>query len=247
LSDEGLSAETVLFRGHGNDEVSGYLARPAGDGPYPGVVVIHEVFGMAPWIRQITRNIADRGFMVLAPDLHHREGPGDPTDVAAIVRAGGGNPDARTIGDVEAAMEYLRAQSTSSGKVGCIGFCSGGRQSYLVACNISSLDAAVVCYGGRIVAAPDQLNEVQPRAPIDMTRDIDCPVLGLFGAEDSSPSPDDVARIEAELKRHGKSYEIHTYEDAGHGFLADYRTSYRQHAAVDGWERVFAWYNQHLQ
>ncbi len=246
MPNDGLTAETVLFRGHGDDEVSGYLARPTGEGPYPGVIVIHEVFGMVPWIRQITRNIADRGFIAFAPDLHHREGPGEPSDVAAIVRAGGGNPDARTIGDVDGAMEHLRALATSSGKVGCIGFCSGGRQSYLVACNVPSLNAAVVCYGGRIVGGTEQLNEVQPKAPIDMTSDIDCPVLCLSGAEDSSPSPDDVARIESELKRRGKSYEVHTYEDAGHGFFADYRTSYRQHAAVDGWERIFAWYDRHL-
>lgn len=243
----GLLAETVSFRGYADDEITGYLARPNDEGPYPGVIVIHEVFGMVPWIKQVTRNIADRGFVALAIDLHHREGPGDPTDVAAIVRAGGGNPDGRTIGDVDGAVNYIGSLSMSSGKVGCIGFCSGGRQSYLVACSVPSLDAAVVCYGGRIVAGSDQLNEVQPRAPIDMTQDINCPVLCLFGAEDSSPSPDDAAKIEVELRRYDKSYKVYTYDDAGHGFFAEYRPSYRQHAAVEGWGHIFGWYDQHLR
>ena len=162
------------------------------------------------------------------------------------MRAAGGNPDARTIGDVEGAMSHLRSLDYCTGKIGAIGYCSGGRQTYLVACNIPSLDAAVDCYGGRVVAGPDDLNERQPTAPIDMTESMGCPLLGLFGAEDASPSPQQVQHIEQELKRHGVTYEIHSYEDAGHGFFADYRPSYSQAAAVDGWERVFAWFGRHL-
>ena len=116
----------------------------------------------------------------------------------------------------------------------------------MVASNIPSLDAAVDCYGGRVVAAPADLNERQPTAPIDMTEGLSCPLLGLFGAEDANPSPEQVAQIEQELKRHGKSYEFHTYDNAGHGFFADYRPSYSQEAAVDGWQRVFAWFDRHL-
>ena len=165
LTTDGLMANTVQFEGHEKDQISGYLARPTGTGPYPGVVVIHEVFGLTTWVREVARKIADRGYVALAPDLHHREGPGDEDDVAAIVRAAGGNPDARTIGDVEGAMAHLRSLDYCTGKIGAIGYCSGGRQTYLVACNIPSLDAAVDCYGGRVVAAPTELNERQPRAP----------------------------------------------------------------------------------
>ena len=246
MTTDGLMAHTVQFEGHDNDQISGYLARPAGTGPYPGVVVIHEVFGLTTWVREVARKIADRGYVALAPDLHHREGPGDEDDVAAIVRAAGGNPDARTIGDVEGAMAHLRTLDYCTGKIGAIGYCSGGRQTYLVACNIPSLDAAVDCYGGRVVAAPSDLNEVQPRAPIDMSEGLGCPLLGLFGAEDANPSPEQVQQIEQELKRHGKTFELHTYQNAGHGFFADYRPSYSQAAAVDGWERVFAWFGKHL-
>lgn len=243
---EGMLAETVTFRGHDGDQISGYLARPLGAGPYPGVIVIHEVFGLVPHIKEVARKLAAQGYAAIAPDLHHREGPGDPEDVAAAVRAAGGNPDARTIGDVDGAASLLRSLPYSNGKVGVIGFCSGGRQTFLVACNIPTLDAAVDCYGGRVVAGPDDLNERQPKAPIDMTAGLSCPLLGLFGAEDPSPSPEQTKIIEEELKRHGKHYELHTYEDAGHAFFADYRPSYRPAAAVDGWQRVFAWFGEHL-
>ena len=243
---EGLLAETIFFQGSSGDQISGYLARPLGAGPYPGVIVIHEVFGLVTHIKEITRKMAAHGYVAVAPDLHHREGPGDPDDVASVVRAAGGNPDARTNGDVEGAANLLRSLSYCNGKVGVIGFCSGGRQTYLVSCNIPSLDAAVDCYGGRVVAGPGDLNERQPKAPIDMTEGLGCPLLGLFGEEDTSPSPEQVAQVEQELGRLGKTYEFHTYENAGHAFFADYRPSYRQHAAVDGWQRVFGWFDRYL-
>ena len=243
---EGMLAETVLFQGHNGDQISGYLARPLGAGPHPGVIVIHEVFGLVTHQKEVARKMAGHGYAAVAPDLHHREGPGDPDDVAAAVRAAVGVPDARCIGDIEGAVNLLRSLPYCNDKVGVIGFCSGGRQTYLVACNISSLDAAIDCYGGRVVASPSELNERQPTAPIDMTEGLNCPLLGLFGVEDTNPSPEQVAQIEQELKRLGKTYELHTYDNAGHAFFADYRPSYRQQAAVDGWQRVFAWFDKHL-
>ncbi len=245
-SYEGMIAETVGLVGHNEDQTSGYLARPVGAGPYPGVVVIHEIFGLVTHQKEVVRKLAAHGYVAIAPDLHHREGPGDPEDVAKVVGAAGGNPDARTIGDVEGAAALLRSLPYCNDKVGAMGFCSGGRQTYLVACNIPSLDAGIVCYGGRIVAPLDSLNERQPKAPIDMTEGLSCPLMGLFGIEDTSPSPEQVTMIEQELKRHGKTYEFHTFEDAGHGFFADYRPSYRQQAAVEGWRLVFEWFDKHL-
>ena len=117
---------------------------------------------------------------------------------------------------------------------------------YLVACNIPSLDAAVDCYGGRVVAAADQLTPATPVAPIDMTANMHCPLLGLFGVEDANPDPAQVAHMEEELKKHGKSYEFHSYEGAGHGFFAVDRPSYRPEAATEGWQRVFEFYGKHL-
>lgn len=244
---EGMLAETVQFTGNDGDLISGYLARPLGAGPFPGVVVIHEVFGLVPHILEVTRKFANAGYAALGIDLHHREGPGDPDDVAAIVRAAGGVPDSRAVGDVEGAARYLRSLPYLNGKVGIIGYCSGGRQTYVAASSIESLDAAVVCYGGRIVAAPKDLTARQPVAPIDMTSGIHCPMLGLFGAEDRSPTMEQVKMIEQELQRHDKTFEFHMYPDAGHAFFADYRPSYRQSAALDGWEKIFRWFGKYLK
>jgi carboxymethylenebutenolidase len=243
---EGMLAETVRIRGHESDEISAYLARPLGAGPYPGVVVIHHMPGWDEATKEITRKFAYHGLVAICPNLHHREGPGSPDDVAAALRAAGGVPDDRCVGDVEGGAGYLRSLPYSNGKVGVIGYCSGGRQTYMVACKVPSFDAAVDCYGGRVVASADELTPLQPVAPLDMTADLGCPLLGLFGAEDSSPSPEHVAITEEELKRLGKTYEFHTYENAGHGFFGVDRPSYRQAAAVDGWQKVFAWFDRYL-
>ena len=244
---QGMLAETVHIRGHNGDDVQSYAARPLGSGPYPGVVVIHHMPGWDEASKEITRKFAYNGYAAICPNLHYREAPGASSDdAAAAVRAAGGVPDERCIGDVEAAAEYLRSLPYTNGKVGVIGYCSGGRQVYLVACNIPSLNAAVDCYGGRVVAAADQLTPATPVAPIDMTADMACPLLGLFGVEDANPDPEQVARMEEELKKHGKTYEFHSYDGAGHGFFAVDRPSYRPEAATEGWQRVFEFYGKHL-
>jgi carboxymethylenebutenolidase len=130
--------------------------------------------------------------------------------------------------------------------VGIIGFCSGGRQVYLAACRLSGIDAAVDCWGGGVTAKANELTPRQPVAPIDYTAQLRCPLLGLFGNEDQRPSPADVNETEAALKRHRKVYEFHRYDNAGHGFFAVDRPSYRQEAAVQGWQEVFKWYEKYL-
>ena len=243
---DGMLAESITLTGHGGDQIEGYLARPLGDGPYPGVVVIHHMPGYDRSTKEITRTFAAHRFAALCPNLHYREGPGaSPDDAAAAARAAGGVPDERCVGDIAGAVRYLRGMPTANGKVGVIGYCSGGRQTYIVACSID-VDAAVDCYGGRVVADASQLTERQPVAPIDMTADLRCPLLGLFGVEDANPSPEHVERIRAELERHGKSFELHSYEGAGHAFFSADRPSYRVDAANDGWRRILAFYRTHL-
>ena len=244
---EGMLAETVGIRGHSEDLIEGYLARPLGAGPHPGVVLIHHMPGWDEASKEMARKLAYHGYATISPNLHHREGPGSVEDVSAAVRAAGMVPDERCIGDVNGAIRYLESLPYYNGKVGVIGFCSGGRQTYLVACSIERINAAVDCWGGRVVAGPDDLSERQPVAPIDMTENLACPLLGLFGAEDKAPSPQEVARIEEELKRFDKTYAFHMYENAGHGFFAVDRPSYRQHAAVDGWQKVLAWFDKYLR
>lgn len=243
---EGLLAETVNIRGHNGDEIDAYFARPLGAGPYPGVVVIHHMPGWDEASKEIARKFAYHGYAAIAPNLHFREGKGTPEANSASVRAAGGMPDDHCIGDVEGSIRYLRSLPYGNGKIGVIGYCSGGRHAYLTACKIPSINAVVDCYGGNVVAPPEQLTERQPVAPIDLTADLKCPLLGLFGKEDRRPSPADVAKTEEELKRLGKTYEFHMYDDAGHAFFSVDRPSYRVEAAVDGWKKVFIWFGRYL-
>jgi carboxymethylenebutenolidase len=243
---EGMIAETVGVTGAGGDVISAYLARPLGPGPFPAVVLIHHMPGWDEWYREATRKFAHHGYIAISPNLYHREGHGTPAEMAAKVREQGGPPDARVVGDTAGAADYVRAMPTATGKVGVIGSCSGGRHTFLAACMTTSFDAAVDLWGGRVVMQPDELNERTPVSPIELTKDLSCPLLGLFGVEDRSPTPEMVAQLEAALKEHGKDYEFHSYEGAGHGFFYYHSAMYRQEQAVDGWERVFAFFGKHL-
>jgi len=242
-----MVAETVRFRGHNGDVGEAYYARPSDPGRYGGVVLIHHMPGWDEWITEATRKLAHHGFATIAPHLFFREGPGSPDDLAAKARAKGGVPDDQVMGDVAGVMAFLRARPEASGKVGVMGFCSGGRHAYLAACRLAGVDALVDCWGGRVVVDdPQDLTPARPVAPIDLTEGIKCPVLGLFGNDDQNPSPDHVNRTEATLKRLGKSYEFYRYDGAGHAFFAAYRPSYRVEQAVDGWNKVLAFLAKHV-
>lgn len=243
---EGMLAETGTIQGHRGDPIHAYVARPLGAGPFPGVVLIHHLPGWDEWYREATRKFAHHGYVAISPDLYAREGHGTPEDVAAKVRATGGVPDDQVVGDVDGAARYLRALPYASGKVGVFGTCSGGRHTVLVASRTRGFDAAVDCWGGRVVMAPGDLTPKQPVAPLDYTRDLSCPLLGLFGEEDPSPTPAQVTQHEQELKKQGKPHEFHMYPRAGHGFFYYDRPAYRQEAAVDGWQKVFAFLERHL-
>ncbi|MBI4505138.1 MAG: dienelactone hydrolase family protein, partial [Chloroflexi bacterium] len=229
---EGMLAETISIRGHGGDEIAAYYARPLGAGPFPGVVVIHHMPGWDEWTREVVRKFAQHGYAAISPHLYSRLGPGHPDDVAARARAEGGVADDQVVGDAAGAMQFLRAQPYSSGKVGVIGFCSGGRHTFLVACRLADVDAAVDCWGGNVVVDdPSQLNDKRPVAPIDLAASLACPLLGLFGNDDPNPNVDQVNRAEEVLKKHGKTYEFHRYDSAGHAFFAVDRPAYRPEQA----------------
>ena len=245
---EGMLAESVAIRGHDGDDVAAYYARPLGAGPFPGVVVIHHMPGWDEWTREVVRKFAQHGYAAISPHLYSRLGPGSPDDVAARARAGGGVADEQVVGDVAGAMHFLRAQPYANGKVGVIGFCSGGRHTYLVACRLPDVDAAIDCWGGGVIVDdPSQLNEKRPVAPIDLTADLACPLLGIFGNEDRNPDVDQVNRTEEVLRRHGKTYEFHRYDGAGHGFFYYDRPAYRQQQAMDGWSKVFSFFEKNLK
>ena len=247
MAFRGIQAETVKFQGFNGESGDAYYARPSAAGKYPGVVVIHHFPGWDEWTAEVVRKFADHRYAAIAPSLYFRLGDGASPEVVARARAAGGMPDDQVMGDVSGAASFLRAQPNSNGKVGVIGFCSGGRQAYLAACRIANLDAVVDCWGGSMVVDdPSKLPKTQPVAPIELTERMCCPLLGLFGNDDTNPSPADVDRTEAALKRFGKNYEFHRYDQAGHAFFAWYRANYRPEQAQDGWKKVFAFFERSL-
>ena len=243
---EGQLAETVTFTAHGGDTINAYLARPLGAGPFPGVVVIHHMPGWDEASKEITRRFAAHGYAAICPNLHYREAPdAAPDDAAAASRAAGGVPDERLVGDVEGALRVLYSAPWSNGKAGTIGYCSGGRQSFLAACSLP-LDAAVCCYPGAIANEPPPGSAFHVEPPLRKAEHLSCPVLGLFGAEDTHPGPDEVAKADAELTRLEKEHEFHTFENAGHAFFAVDNDGYRVRAATEGWRLVFDFFGRHL-
>jgi carboxymethylenebutenolidase len=243
---DAMIAETINILGHGGDQIEAYLSRPLDPRPTGGVVVIHHMPGYDEATKEITRRFAAHGYAAICPNLHWREAPGaSPDDAAAANRAAGGVPDERLVGDVAGAAAHLRSLTSSNGKVGTIGYCSGGRQSFLAACSLP-LDAAVDCYGAFVVGTPPSQFPLQVKPIIDKARDLSCPLLGLFGAEDSYPAPAETAEIEQELTKHGKTFEFHTYEGAGHAFFQVDRPSYRVDAANEGWQRIWNFYGRYL-
>ena len=243
---DAMRAETVSITGAGGDAIEAYLAQPLDRAPVGGVVVIHHMPGYDEQTKEITRNFAAHGYLAVCPNLYVREAPGaSPDDAAATARAQGGVPDDRLVGDVGGAADYLRGLPASNGKVATIGYCSGGRQSFLAACRLP-LDAAVDCYGAFIVAPPPEGMPLKVSPIVHLAPDLSCPLLGLFGAEDQHPSPAEVAELEKALADAGKTYSFHSYEGAGHAFFATNRTSYRPEAANDGWEKIFDFFGRYL-
>jgi carboxymethylenebutenolidase len=235
-----------MIAGHGGDEIEAYVARPAGDGRRGGMVVIHHMPGFDRATKEITRRFAEMGYDAICPNLHYREGPGAaPDDAAAASRAVGGVPDERLIGDVGASAEYLRALPSSNGRAGVIGYCSGGRQSVLAACNLD-LDAAIDCYGAFVVGTPPDGFPLQAGNLVDQLPNLRAPLLGLFGNDDKYPTPEQVDELDEILTREGKPHEFHRYDGAGHAFFSVDRPSYRVEAANDGWERIGDFLATHL-
>ncbi len=244
--EEALSAKNVTYTGYEGAEVNAYEALPAGDGPFPGVLVIHHLPGWDSGTKEITRRFAASGYNAICPNLYARQGLDvDPDDAAAATREAGGIPDQQFVGDAQAAVEALRALPTSNGKVGVIGYCSGGRHSFLTAISVP-VDAADDCYGAFVTGTVPEGFPLKVTALVDRTPELKSPLLGLFGNDDQFPSPEQVDELEAALVAASKEYEFHRYGGAGHAFFSVERTAYRPEAAVDGWQRIFEFFGRHL-
>ena len=242
-----ITAGITTYAAGGGDEVHTYVARPQDDGSLPGIVLVHHLPGWDEFYEEFAERLARHGYTVICPDLYCRYGHGTPDDVAAKVRSEGGVHDDSVVADCEAALDWLKAQPAANGKVGIIGSCSGGRHALLVASRVRGFAAVVDLWGGAVVMAPDQLTPARPVAPIDYTGDLDAPLLGLFGNDDQAPSPEQVDQHEAELRKQGKTYEFHRYDGAGHGFFYYQAPLYRPEQAMDGWGKVFGFFEKHLQ
>ena len=229
----------------GQREVNGeaigcYVSVPGGTGPFPAVVVIQHAGGVDQFVRGMSDRFAERRFLALAPDLYHREDSNSSDDPLTRM---GRLRDVTIVADVNAAIEHAKGlPEIQADRIGITGYCMGGRVTYLMAGKNADLKAAVVCWGGNIMVPWGD-----GPAPFAVTDQIACPVLGLFGEEDPNPNPADVAKLDAELSRLGKTHEFHSYPGAGHAFMNEGRPSYRAEAAEDAWNKCVAWFDKHLR
>ncbi|MGH7879907.1 MAG: dienelactone hydrolase family protein [Candidatus Binataceae bacterium] len=230
-------------------QMRGYLARPKAPGSYPAIIVLHEAFGLVEHERDVARRFANAGFIALAPDIYSRIGAlKNATDMNEVRAKMFGLTDAQIVRDAEAAAAFLRAQSGVNGKVGCVGFCVGGRWTLLFAASSDRVNAAIDCWGGFITrATPEAATTPQrPTAVIDLVAQLHCPLYVVCGEEDQNPSPADAEELRRRLEKSGKTFQLEIFKNAGHAFFADYRPSYREPAAFALWPKMVAFFQQHL-
>ncbi|WP_437676733.1 dienelactone hydrolase family protein [Sorangium sp. So ce131] len=249
--DAGLIAGAVTIPTPAGD-IPGYRAHPAASGPFPLVLVIQEIFGVHEHIRDVVRRFAKRGYYAIAAELFVRQG--DPSRLGTIdeFRALAGRvPDKQVLSDLDASVSFAVASGKAdAGKVAAVGFCWGGRITWLYAAHNPSLKAGVAWYG-RLTG---DRTEAQPRHPIDVAGALRAPVLGLYAGQDQGIPLATVDELQAALRAAREAgsdgtaaarSEIRVYPDVPHAFYADYRPSYRAEAAADAWQRQLDWLAQH--
>jgi len=245
-----LSAEDLTFPGAAGTPVNGYLCRPLAAAVLPAMIVIHEAGGLNEHIRDVTNRFAALGCVALGVDLYTREGGPPPAgDMQALMRRLFAMSDATVLGDLEGAADFLRARDDVNGKVGCVGFCMGGRYTLLFADASDRLDAAIDCWGGFIDrATPDERSTPErPTPPLELSDRLHCPLLAAVGAEDQNPSPELAEKLRERAGASGQEVKVDVYEGAGHAFFADYRPTYRPQAAAQLWQEIVPFCKRHLQ
>jgi carboxymethylenebutenolidase len=229
----------------GADSIPVYEARPSAAGRHPVVIVIHEIFGLHEHQRDVARRFAREGYVALAPELFSREGVAKMADFEKVREVVGKISDRQLLQDLVATAEFgSRQPYARSDRVGATGFCWGGRITWLFAATYKELDAAVIWYGR--IASP-QKDDLHPKDPLDLAKEVVCPVLGLYGEADTGIPVADVRKMEAALKEAGKTAEFVLYPGAPHAFFADYRPSYRPEPAKDAWQRALNWFARYLK
>jgi len=255
LSVQPVSAQTITTSADGleagevkipvrDGEIPAYHAMPAKGGPFPVVLVVQEIFGVHEHIKDICRRLAKVGYLAVAPELYARQGDvSKETDIQKIISTVVSKvPDEQVMNDLDAAAAWTKKSGKGdTSKLAVTGFCWGGRIVWLYAAHNPALKAGVAWYGRLVGTASD----LTPKHPIDLVAELKAPVLGLYGGADSGIPNDTVERMQKALKDAGKPSEIVVYPDTPHGFHADYRPSYRQDKAGDGWKRMLAWLKDH--
>jgi carboxymethylenebutenolidase len=234
-----------LSFGRDGDTLRAYAVRPAGEGPFPALVLIHDVRGLYEHYRDVARRFAGAGFFTLAVDLYSREGAPALADMESVFRWMRELPDRRVIADLGAAVDFAASlPDVRADAVGITGFCMGGQYALMAACSVERLAACVSWYG--MLRYP-QTNEKKPASALDLAPRLSCPYLGLFGAEDGLIPLPDVEELRSILQRTGKTFEIEVYPGAGHGFFNDSRAdAFRPEVAARAWERAVAYLHRHL-
>lgn len=227
----------------GDFKMPAYRAMPEGKKNAPVILVVSEIFGVHEHIADVARRFARLGYMAIAPELFERQGDaGSYGEIAKLMSEVVGKvPDAQVMGDLDATVAWAKAQGADTAKLGITGFCWGGRMTWLYCAHNPGVKAGVAWYG-RLVG---QSTPLTPKHPVDLVAQLHAPVLGLYGGQDQGIPLDTVDKMKAALRQGSaaaKASTFHVYADAGHAFHADYRPSFRQGPAKDGWKRCLAWF-----
>ena len=239
----GLTAGEVKVPAAGGD-MPAYRAMPASGSNFPIVLVVHEIFGVHEYIKDVCRRFAKLGYLAIAPDLYARQGRvDDKPNIQDIFKVVSQVPDAQVLDDLDAAYKWAGANKGDAKKLAITGFCWGGRIVWLYAAHQKALKAGVAWYGV-LATRPNSDAKLQPKSAIDVAAELHAPVLGLYGEADQGIPLDTVEKMRAAVKAAGKSSEIVVYPKGNHGFHADYRPSYQKENAEDGWRRLLAWFKK---
>jgi carboxymethylenebutenolidase len=238
----GLTAGEVLITVQGQ-KMPLYRAQPAGKSNLPVILVVSEIFGVHEHIADVARRFAKQGYLALAPALFVRQGdPGAYGTVAEVLKEVVAKvPDAQVMSDLDACVAWAGDNGGNVDRLGITGFCWGGRVTWLYAAHNPKVKAGVAWYG-RLVGGKTALTPVQP---VDIASSLQVPVLGLYGGNDSGIPLDTIDRMKAELAKGGSKSEFVVFPNSGHAFHADYRPSYVEADAKEGWRRCLAWFNAH--
>ena len=223
-------------------EIPAYRAMPASGGALPVVLVVQEIFGVHEHIKDVCRRLAKLGYLAIAPELYARQGDvAKLANIDEIRKVVAQVPDRQVMSDLDAAVAFAKAAGANTAKLAVTGFCWGGRITWIYSAHNPGVKAGIAWYG-RLVG---QASELTPKHPVDIAADLKAPVLGLYGAADQGIPVDTVEKMRAACSAAKKTCEITVYPDMPHAFYADYRPSYRESAAKDGWAKLQAWLKQH--